>query len=122
MENHLGRYLEQNEVVHHIDGDRSNNHINNLKLTNQSDHAKEHSTKLNPIICPQCKKEFKPTQSKIKYCSIECAHQASRKIKRPSKEHLIELVSSLPMTRIGEMYNVSDNTIRKWCRYYGIRK
>ena len=32
MEEHIGRFLDSKEVIHHIDGDRANNNINNLKL------------------------------------------------------------------------------------------
>ena len=32
MEKHLGRKLKKEERVHHIDGDRANNKINNLML------------------------------------------------------------------------------------------
>lgn len=42
MEKHLGRRLNRNEVVHHIDGNKLNNMIENLQLTNRSDHAKIH--------------------------------------------------------------------------------
>lgn len=39
MEEHLGRFLEPEEVVHHIDGDPSNNALDNLQLfANQSEH------------------------------------------------------------------------------------
>jgi len=39
MEQHIGRYLDPREVVHHIDGDQSNNDISNLQLfANQSEH------------------------------------------------------------------------------------
>ena len=43
MEKYLGRYLEEGEVVHHIDGNRKNNDINNLLLLTNSDHAKLHA-------------------------------------------------------------------------------
>jgi hypothetical protein len=42
MEKHLGRYLKKNEVVHHIDGDRKNNELKNLKLMTTSEHARDH--------------------------------------------------------------------------------
>lgn len=41
MEKHIGRYLELNEVVHHIDHNPSNNEIDNLMLFgNNSEHIK----------------------------------------------------------------------------------
>lgn len=50
MENYLGRYLTpRKELVHHIDGDRSNNNIQNLKLTTPSEHyIEEHFKARNP--------------------------------------------------------------------------
>lgn len=43
VEKHIGRFLTDEEVVHHIDGDRSNNDISNLVLcANQSEHSKYH--------------------------------------------------------------------------------
>lgn len=42
MEEKLGRYLEDYEIVHPKDGNRLNNHPDNLELTNRSDHMGIH--------------------------------------------------------------------------------
>jgi hypothetical protein len=38
MEKKLGRYLKPNEVVHHIDGNKQNNKLSNLKLMTETEH------------------------------------------------------------------------------------
>lgn len=42
MEQYIGRKLLPNEVVHHIDKDKTNNDISNLLLLTQSEHSKLH--------------------------------------------------------------------------------
>ncbi len=42
MEMWLGRKLQNNECVHHIDGDKTNNNINNLALVTKSGHSRLH--------------------------------------------------------------------------------
>lgn len=45
MEHFLGRYLEKHEIVHHIDGNKLNNTIENLELMTLDDHAKLHASR-----------------------------------------------------------------------------
>jgi ribosomal protein L37AE/L43A len=42
MELHLNRRLEKDDVVHHIDGDKTNNKLDNLFLTTTAEHNKLH--------------------------------------------------------------------------------
>lgn len=80
------------------------------------------STKREMIICPICGKEFPRTSKRKVYCSDECRVEGQMKEgKRPS---FPELVASLKECKsfiaTGKKYDVSDNTIRKWCKIYSI--
>lgn len=46
IESFIGRPLSEDEIIHHIDGDKKNNDISNLAIVSRSEHAKIHSRKL----------------------------------------------------------------------------
>jgi hypothetical protein len=50
-------------------------------------------------------------------CSAKCSAIRRRKIKdRPSIQQLLELLETNSFVKVGEMFGVSDNAIRKWLR------
>ena len=42
----------------------------------------------------------------------------SRKVERPSREKLEQLIMTTSFVEIGRLYGVTDNSVRKWCKQY----
>ena len=38
----------------------------------------------------------------------------------PDREKLKELIHSTSFLKIGKMFGISDNTVRKWCKMYNL--
>lgn len=96
VEMSIGRHLAKNEIVHHIDGNVSNNNLDNLEILDRAVHGALHNRSSDEIFrCPSCNKIFvlsgpKVTKLKIEqrrnralsgpFCSRHCAGKYNAKV------------------------------------------
>ena len=116
-----GRWLEDGECVHHMDGNRSNNHPSNLQVMSISEHSTLHAiAKQKEPQWQLCKRCGIPTVNST-YCSDECFRSDKRRFS-PSREELEAQVWRMPSTEVAKVYGVSDVAIAKRCRLLGVAK
>ena len=121
--------------VHHINGNNTDNRVENLQILCPNCHAFTdnycgHKVNVNNLyinkanICPVCKKEFK---GKNTFCSKECYYEYKKQKREekgkltPTKEDiLIAAKEEKTMKDIEKRFGMGDNGIRKWCDKYGL--
>lgn len=113
--------------VHHIDGDYRNCTEENLQVLCPNCHS------LTPNFGSLNRDGRGPRNTRKKYCidcgkpisdgstrCLECQAKTRITEKPVTREELKKLIRTKPFTKIGELYGVSDNAIRKWCARYNL--
>ena len=71
MERHLGRRLEDNEEVDHIDQNRFNNSIDNLEIVTREENGRRYMAQfpkeIGEYVCPQCGEKFKKDAAEVRH-------------------------------------------------------
>lgn len=101
MEQHLNRPLDENlETVDHINFDKNDNRIENLRLVPRSEHSADDTrrVKLVKFRCSLCDKEFERSPRLVRdkakkgrtgiFCGRQCAGKYSRKLQLNQMDRL----------------------------------
>lgn len=105
----------------HINGDHYDNRLNNLRIVCPNCHTQTNTFSSRKIkienFCIDCKKKINKKSTRCNKCAriYHSKHKIPIEL-LPSKEELKQMIFSIPFTKIGEKYNVSDSCIRKWCK------
>lgn len=114
--------------LHHINGDNSDNRLDNLQILCPNCHSqtdnfcgKNSSYKKEIKYCEKCGTELKSNRSRLcPKCSNIETHLLQRKVERPSKEELFEMIKNESFESIGRKFGVSGKSITKWCIAYDL--
>ena len=107
MEKHIGRELNRDEYVHHINENKKDNRIENLQIMSPGEHNRHHLL-VHPLtkICVICGEEFSPLptkRSRNKICdSEECWKEIVSIENAKKKRSIIQL-------------DLDNNFIKEWC-------
>ena len=109
MSEALGRHLESREIVHHKNGDKTDNRVENLEIVTRSSHNAHHPQEKSYVYldCAACGKSFKRAHNqvitKIKngqdrfFCSRACMGKQWNRDSVAKKAGLVQLASTVDL-------------------------
>ena len=111
----------------HIDGNSKHNLPSNLRFICPNCHTQTETfcignrTIKDKNTCDTCDIEISGKAECCQKCASKVVGESQRKF-NPTKEELYKLVceDKLTFTKLGDIYNVSDNAVRKRCLRFGI--
>jgi len=140
VEEMLGRHLKDGETVHHIDGNKKNNELENLMVfATTADHTAYHkgarawsddgkvwktSRQTSVKRCLYCNKPFIAESNKKnirKYCSYNCARKANGKACRIEIENIKEMLfeTNGNFSSVAKKLNMSSSGLSKYLKEHG---
>lgn len=125
----LKRPLSSDEVVHHLDGNRSNNSPDNLLVLSNAMHCKLHGWMNNQVIVPRRKQRERqslgcirclfcgfPVTKDKKFCTVQCYNNSKtssrvRKILKLKSDRVVVLNEDIPINR-NTVFEIEDKNFR----------
>jgi len=119
--------IELSLQLHHVNGDRCDNSLDNLVLLCPNCHAQTDNFAGKALrsedfgkkfFCTRCNKELSSnTRTKMcRSCAAKTRIQPRKVENRPEKEELLRMVEKQGYKGTGRLFGVTDNTIRKWLK------